>query len=239
MKDFTFGGGGVIPFDKRKTSSSGKASTKFLPRCYEKHPAMSIPGTDKVVYGGSCSTPIVTDADIYIGFDGSMRMQGRRYPWNDQHEILHVITDQKPPSNAKEFTALAAWTLSKINDGRKVHCGCIGGHGRTGTFLAALAALSGEKDAIEYVRAHYCDKAVETPEQVDFLVKTYGIKPAKARHTFSHTFGGKGSFKSSLGAELDFEQDDFDFPRKTGERYTDLSIANIQKKTIWGRNPIG
>jgi hypothetical protein len=42
-----------------------------------------------------------------------------------------------------------------------------GGHGGTGTALACLAILSGTppNDAVEWVRANYCEKAVETDEQ--------------------------------------------------------------------------
>lgn len=231
MKDFVFGGGSVIPMGSRKTSKADKYS-KFTPRCYESHPAMPLPGRDKVIYGGSCSMPIVTDADIYIGFDGSMRMQGGLYPWNNQHEILHLITDQKAPANAKAFTALAAWTLMRIDEGRKVHCGCIGGHGRTGTFLAALVSLCGEKDAITYVREHYCDKAVETSDQVDFLVKTYGIKSAKSRAPFKTYKMGFDDLSAGSIAHNDA-------PLSTGGRVRDFVATHVKAKTIWGQNPVG
>jgi hypothetical protein len=47
----------------------------------------------------------------------------------------------------------------------------LGGHGRTGTALACLAALSGEpsQEAVVWVRTNYCPKAVETPEQAVFV----------------------------------------------------------------------
>ena len=45
----------------------------------------------------------------------------------------------------------------------------MGGIGRTGLFLAALAKLSGEKDPVAYVRKHYMPHAVETQQQQDFI----------------------------------------------------------------------
>jgi len=48
-----------------------------------------------------------------------------------------------------------------------VEIGCIGGHGRTGTVLAAMAVLSGvpAKDAVDWVQKEYCKHAVETDLQ--------------------------------------------------------------------------
>jgi protein-tyrosine phosphatase len=51
--------------------------------------------------------------------------------------------------------------------GERVEVACAGGHGRTGTTLACLAALEGvpRREAVEYVRQHYDRHAVETPWQ--------------------------------------------------------------------------
>jgi protein-tyrosine phosphatase len=56
------------------------------------------------------------------------------------------------PDKPDEFKKLVAWTRKQLEAGLKVHCGCMGGHGRTGTFLAALSSDFGEKDAISHVR---------------------------------------------------------------------------------------
>lgn len=49
----------------------------------------------------------------------------------------------------------------------RVELACLGGQGRTGTALACLAVLDGvpAADAVDYVRAHYSPRAVETPWQ--------------------------------------------------------------------------
>ena len=55
----------------------------------------------------------------------------------------------------------------RARSGESVELGCLGGHGRTGTALACLAVLSGTsaEDAVAWVRANYCEQAVETDEQ--------------------------------------------------------------------------
>jgi hypothetical protein len=85
-----------------------------------------------------------------------------------------------------------------LHDGKSIHVGCIGGHGRTGTVLTAIMAELTEKtDAIQWVRAHYCKKAVESEEQVDFLVKHYGVTTAKPTKTYSSSIdSGKFGFRS-------------------------------------------
>lgn len=57
--------------------------------------------------------------------------------------------------------------------GEQVEVGCIGGHGRTGTALAILAILTGHPaaDAVAWVRANYCPKAVETVDQEAFITR--------------------------------------------------------------------
>ncbi len=154
--------------------------TKTYVPCHEKHPALVIPGAGVQIYGGSCLHPAVADADVYIGFDYGMRFTPRSWPWKQGEEFLFEIKDMYAPDNAKEFVKLVDWTASQLLINKKVHCGCIGGHGRTGTFLAALVCtMAGEKDAIEYVRQHYCDKAVESSAQVSFLGDVFGILPAQ------------------------------------------------------------
>ncbi|MBI5075572.1 MAG: hypothetical protein HZB62_10475 [Nitrospirae bacterium] len=48
---------------------------------------------------------------------------------------------------------------------------CVGGHGRTGTALAILAALTGvaPDDPVTFIRSHYCSRAVETKSQCRYV----------------------------------------------------------------------
>lgn len=150
-------------------------SPSTVGRCYTTHPPL--PLGEFVIYGGSCSQPIVKDADIYIGFDYMQVSQV--YPWEEQSGPLHVnfpISDMHAPSDADKFKKLITWVCEQLQAGKKIHAGCIGGHGRTGTFLAAVVKeMLGEEDAITYVRKHYCKKAVESDAQIEFLHKHFGV----------------------------------------------------------------
>lgn len=160
-----------------KPSGSSKSVDDYSVACYHSHPALTMPGTSIQVYGGSCSAPKVSDADIYIGFDQSMTFTGRNWPWKQGSEFLFKVPDMGVPSKPVEYVKMVDWAKTQIDAGKKLHCGCIGGHGRTGMFLAALVSRYGEKDAIKYVRTNYCQKAVESATQVKFLGEHFGITP--------------------------------------------------------------
>lgn len=154
----------------RKTSGGSK-------RCYHDHPALDINGMK--VYGGSCINPVVTDADVYVGFDISMARHGHSYPWEKGESFLFYIKDMGVPSSVEDTKRLVEWLSVQLIAKRKVHLGCIGGHGRTGMILAALVMhMTGNKDAITYVRENYCGRAVESLEQVDFLAAHFGVHHA-------------------------------------------------------------
>ena len=157
-------------------------------RCYEDHPPLDI--TDKAtgkvyqIYGGNCFTPIVSDADIYIGFAGAPGNPSKKMPWEEGYRqvvlVDYPITDMQAPSNKESFHKLVTWTVEQLRAGKKIHGGCIGGHGRTGTWLAAVVAeMGGVKDAVQYVRTNYCKKAVESAVQIDFLMKEFGCSKAE------------------------------------------------------------
>lgn len=67
--------------------------------------------------------------------------------------------------------------LSRLPDGKIVVC-CQGGHGRTGTCLAALAIAAGwtAEEAIDLVRTQHCKKAIETKDQERYL---HGLQKQK------------------------------------------------------------
>lgn len=185
-------------FGYKKGGGNGGGGSGFQ-RCYTKHPPLKLPGTDMVIYGGSCSDPVVVDADVYIGFDHSMRWTERHYPWKKGDEIYFRIQDMGAPQKPEEFEKLVNWTIDQLKAGRKVHCGCIGGHGRTGTFLAALVSKFGEVDAVSYVRQNYCQKAVESQSQIEFLHQHFGItKVAGTKGSGSKSYGKSGSHSSSV-----------------------------------------
>lgn len=171
-------------------------------RCYESHPALILKD-DLKIYGGSCITPVIKDADVYIGFDSGMKRSDRGFPWEPKPEVealdvyMH-ISDGAAPKDLINFNKLLEWTAQQIESGKKVHVGCIGGHGRTGTFLAALVyVMTGRKDAGAYVREAYCKKVIETTEQVNFLFNKFGIEKVDPRPHYSPVKGGSyGGYES-------------------------------------------
>ena len=180
---------------------SGKSYKSYKTgRCFETHPPYEVaPGIK--IYGGYCGNPIVTNADVYIGFDGCMKID-TPFPWNDTKEtavqVFFRITDRQPPSNLTEFKKMIAWTAEQLKAGKLIHAGCIGGHGRTGLFLAALHKhMTGDEDAITHVRTNYCKKAVESTSQVNWLHDHFGIKKVEGSKA-SH-YSGSGYSKNSLG----------------------------------------
>jgi hypothetical protein len=90
-------------------------------------------------------------------------------PWDHAH--LPWVDFGVP--DAAELRAALEAVLDRARRGERVEIGCLGGHGRTGTALACLAVLTGTPpgDAVAWVRAAYCEKAVETDEQRAFVAR--------------------------------------------------------------------
>jgi len=88
-------------------------------------------------------------------------------PW--PHDHLDWPDFGVPTDRAAVIATLSS-LLDRARSGQRVEVGCYGAHGRTGTALAAMAVLCGEAPdrAVAWVRAAYCDRAVETDEQADF-----------------------------------------------------------------------
>lgn len=62
--------------------------------------------------------------------------------------------------------------LNKAGEGKNVEVGCIGGHGRTGTALAAMLIMLGQDnadEAVKWVQTKYCEHAVESKSQEEWL----------------------------------------------------------------------
>ncbi len=187
--------------------SKVKTVKPYIRPCWP-HPLLEIkPGLPPIA-GSACRVPVFDDCDIYIGFDG-MDFTERHLPWTPGMEISYPVPDRGVPKNPATYGKLVDWTLEQMEGGAKIHAGCIGGHGRTGMFFAALVAVAtGRKDAIQYVREHYCKKACETAGQIDYLVKRFGVDTAKASKSYgsgSKTIWPKGGYSAQAGVYSDFE----------------------------------
>lgn len=183
-------------------------SWKMGPACRESHPTLELLG--QKVHGGSCLSP-VKGYDIYVGLDMGMKRRHAPFPWHPADEVLLSISDGDIPLAPEEFWNLIGWLIEKLKEGKSVHVGCVGGHGRTGMVLAALVSEIGlSDDPIAWVREHYCEKAVETDKQIKFLVKFWKCKPAKPTRKATVVIssgkdwdwmGGSGSAETFLPAK--------------------------------------
>lgn len=231
----------------RSWSSENDSFEMKTVRCYHSHPPLVLNDGLKI-YGGSCSMPIVTDAEVYVGFDYSMKKSPLSYPWVEGESFLYPIQDMGVPPDWPSFEKLIEWLAVQLTAKRKVHVGCIGGHGRTGLVLAALVkTMMDETDAIAYVRKNYCVKAVESISQVEFLVSRYGIskvQPAKATHgTGSVVPHAHGIARKGIGGESSVVR----VPEPATKRLSVASVGSTKEvkfsgkvKSIWGVNsPFG
>lgn len=179
------------------TSHVGGKGKNSTPRCYTKHKPLKF--GKGILVGASCGSPR-EGYDIYIGFDWGMEFNHDVYPWETDNdpviEFQFRVSDMCAPKSPKKFKAMITWVCSQLHNGKKIHVGCIGGHGRTGLFIAAVRAeFDGDKDAGNWVRKHHCKKAIESKSQINFLFKHYGIKKIKASKTEYKGWVEKGKSK--------------------------------------------
>ena len=154
-------------------------------QCFINHKPLPIriDGKDYLIYGGSCWTPVVKDADTYIGFDHGQAVMPYTNISAIPENIHFRIDDMSVPSSKKDLDELLHAIANRLKDGKKVHIGCIGGHGRTGLVLTALVATyMPEIDALAYVRESYCQHSVETLQQEHWLELHYGVKLNLPKH---------------------------------------------------------
>jgi hypothetical protein len=171
-------------------------------KCADSHPAITFKGI--TLYGGQARNPKHKDCDVYVCLQAGDSCGLASDPWEDQKvvEIHYPITDGGIPKDVTRFKLMIEYLCNQLHAGKKVHVGCIGGHGRTGLVLAAIIASLGEKDAITWLRKNYCAKAVETSLQVSFLAKYYGVTKVDGSQSLLDYKSYKHSYH---GAAYDFE----------------------------------
>jgi len=95
------------------------------------------------------------------------------------HDVSVPTRDFCVPEVSDLRAGVVRALMAMIN-GQEVYAGCMGGIGRTGLFLAALAKVQIEyrrskhrkgrgEDAVGYVRQHFIPHAVETQEQKQYI----------------------------------------------------------------------
>lgn len=159
---------------------TGYKTKTVKPRCHVTHEP--IPISNGVFVGGACSTPR-TGYDIYVNLDGYSHTLVSSKVWDGEAPITnlkYIIQDMGVPTDPSDFKKFIKWLCIQLKEGKKIHVGCIGGHGRTGLVLAAILAQLGDTDSIATARTKHCKKAVESEKQVNFLVRHWGVKSQPA-----------------------------------------------------------
>lgn len=148
------------------------------PSCWHSHLPFTLPGVKGKIHGGNCGDHGGTRADIYVALDEGLARPPRFRPEGPVQpvSVVYPIANMKAPNRPEKFAILVNYLHNALNMGLEVHIGCIGGHGRTGLVIAALAAKEGVQNPITWTRENYCHKAVETKDQVNFLVAHYGAE---------------------------------------------------------------
>jgi len=83
-------------------------------------------------------------------------------------DVFVPTVDFQTPE-VKDVRKALMQSIALMAVGHQLYVGCMGGIGRTGLFLAALAKIMGTEDPVAYVRSHYIPHAVETEAQQQFI----------------------------------------------------------------------
>lgn len=213
------------PVEKKAQKPAAPKAPPPAP-CHYKHPPYPV-FEGFTVIGGSGIVPHVKDCDVYCSLD---RAGDTSMPWDiGPVRFVWEIKNYGVPTDVVGFKRMVTYLAEQIKKGKRVHVGCMAGHGRTGMVLAALRfEMAGDKDAIMHVRTNYCDQAVETDGQIKWLMDHYGMSkapPRKSKHI--QTSGSKSA--SEAGA---FRKGDWDsFDTANNSRYdVETSTASTEER---------
>jgi hypothetical protein len=126
---------------------------------------------------------------------------GRELPW-----LAFKIKDFGVPTAKREtWVELADAILALMGDGKDVLLVCQGGHGRTGAAASIICHLVNPDigDPVKYLRAVYCNDAVETYEQHQYVHKMLNLPdPEKIEYKREYSVGkwSSSSYDSYGGA---------------------------------------
>ena len=143
-----------------------------------------------VTFGGAAGREVERGTAVLVvdmARDASRHSDVARYcSFPTQFESLRECVVSGPPRIEIDWTDRGAPPLTKaffeklpklVKKGHVI-INCVGGHGRTGTALAALMIVHHKmsaEDAIKTVRKLHCEEAIESKEQVRWLCELAGL----------------------------------------------------------------
>lgn len=163
--------------------------------------------------------------DNYCYYGDILDNTGKLKPKEEQRKIFFPVKDMSIPTHDKNFKIILDLIKKYLDDGKRVHIQCIGGHGRTGMFIACLVGkyIDNIDKPIEWTRENYCTKAVESLIQIEYVEKFTGkkeeIKGSKDVAIIPTTYTGTNHFS------------DITFPSTTN-KITSSIIDNFEEEDI-------
>lgn len=86
-------------------------------------------------------------------------------------EILYYPIEDYGVLPDEVLTVLTSKILDRLKSGKRVGIFCLGGHGRTGYVVSVVLGKLGYEDPIGFLRKHYCEKAIESSEQIRHIAE--------------------------------------------------------------------
>lgn len=205
-------------------------------------------------YGGGTSRWSVHTPDMVLialqssdyGDVPAITLRGLSMPSLDKYRNVRIINIAIPDGHAPSFplvfweellASLVDLARQEITQTLKVLVRCMGGHGRTGVVLCALAVAAKAcpgVDPIAWLRSRYCKKAVESDEQFNYIERLSGV-PSKEdlKPPFQGTAWGTQPTQPPLvGMQTAGKMSSTTTPGSEASTLTDDEIAELDESEL-------
>ncbi len=144
------------------------------------------------LYEGVIDIPILGNISGLVKQDSTVFIR-----WADQQKA--------PLKQLKDWQGLLR---ALRGTGQDIACACMGGHGRTGTFLAVMSWLmelpqKEDKKPIQYIRDIYCKEAVESLVQHEQIRDMTGVDETNLYVKAEKWYGGAYNWETHYGNKVD------------------------------------
>ncbi len=196
-----------------KTSKKGvkggkKVEVKEYKKCHEGNIFVLQIGNVKVFGGGSSRGYKPFQVDILVDTLGTFTNESlpsrTEYLFPTLASLWPIvlpleITNGCAPSWVKLEWEAFILDLENIKEEKDLLVFCVGGHGRTGTILSILVGLVHPErgDPVKWIRDNYCEQAVESKKQIEYVEKITDIEvKEEARPFYTKTTHYGGAYSS-------------------------------------------
>lgn len=113
-------------------------------------------------------------------------------------EILYYPIEDYGVLPDEVLTMLISKILRRLKSGKKVGVFCLGGHGRTGYIASIVLGKLGYEDPVDFLREHYCKKAIESNEQIQHIAEVLDKPELLNKYAIDDLYSG---FYNRIGFE--------------------------------------